>query len=139
MLGVIPASNHVDDQITCHEHPKSVVSEAIRILRTNLDFFSVHQTRVITISSTVSGEGKSFLAKNLGGVMAYSNKKVILVDLDMRKPKGNGSPSTDDKTKGVSTILIKKNPWQECLAKTPLENFDFLPAGPHPPNPSELL
>ena len=71
--------------------------------------------------------------------MAYSNKKVILVDLDMRKPKGNGTSTFDDRTKGVSTILIRKNSWQECLAKTPLENFDFLPSGPHPPNPSELL
>ena len=71
--------------------------------------------------------------------MAYSNKKVILVDLDMRKPKGNGTSTFDDRTRGVSTILIRKNSWQECLAKTPLENFDFLPSGPHPPNPSELL
>jgi tyrosine-protein kinase Etk/Wzc len=141
VLGVIPASNHVADQgLHVIEHPKSVVSEAIRILRTNLDFFSVNTpNKIITISSTVSGEGKSFLAKNLGGVMAYSSKRVILVDLDMRKPKGNGTSSFDDRTKGVSTILIKKNSWQECLAKTPLENFDFLPSGPHPPNPSELL
>ncbi|HMG91508.1 MAG TPA: polysaccharide biosynthesis tyrosine autokinase, partial [Chryseolinea sp.] len=139
VLGVIPASNHVDDRgLHVIEHPKSVVSEAIRILRTNLDFFSVHTpNKIITISSTVSGEGKSFLAKNLGAVMAYSNKKVILVDLDMRKPK-DGS-TFDDRTKGVSTILIRKNSWQECLTKTPLENFDFLPSGPHPPNPSELL
>ncbi|HEX6891731.1 MAG TPA: polysaccharide biosynthesis tyrosine autokinase [Chryseolinea sp.] len=140
VLGVVPASNHVDDRgLHVMEHPKSVVSEAIRILRTNLDFFSVGAShKIITISSTVSGEGKSFLAKNLGGVMAYSNKKVILVDLDMRKPKGEGT-NFDDRTKGVSTILIRKNSWQECLAKTPLENFDFLPSGPHPPNPSELL
>jgi capsular exopolysaccharide synthesis family protein len=141
VLGVIPSSKHVDDRgLHIVEHPKSIVSEAIRALRTNLDFFSVHKkNKVITISSTVSGEGKSFLAKNLGGIMAYSSKKVILIDLDMRKPKGNGTSSFDDRTKGVSTILIRKNSWQECLARTPLENFDFLPAGPHPPNPSELL
>jgi len=141
VLGVIPSSKHVDDRgLHIVEHPKSVVSEAIRALRTNLDFFSVNKTnKVITISSTVSGEGKSFLAKNLGGIMAYSSKKVILIDLDMRKPKGNGTSSFDDRTKGVSTVLIRKNSWRECLATTPLENFDFLPAGPHPPNPSELL
>jgi len=141
VLGVIPSSKHVDDRgLHIVEHPKSVVSEAIRALRTNLDFFSVNKkNKVITISSTVSGEGKSFLAKNLGGIMAYSSKKVILIDLDMRKPKGDGTSTFDDRTKGVSTVLIRKNTWQECLARTPLENFDFLPAGPHPPNPSELL
>jgi capsular exopolysaccharide synthesis family protein len=141
VLGVIPSSKHVDDRgLHIVEHPKSVVSEAIRALRTNLDFFSANKkTKVITISSTVSGEGKSFLAKNLGGIMAYSSKKVILIDLDMRKPKGNGTSTFDDRTKGVSTVLIRKNSWQECLTPTPLENFDFLPAGPHPPNPSELL
>lgn len=141
VLGVIPSSKHVDDRgLHIVEHPKSVVSEAIRALRTNLDFFSVRaKNKVITISSTVSGEGKSFLAKNLGGIIAYSAKKVILIDLDMRKPKGDGTSAFDDRTKGVSTILIRKNSWQECIASTPLENFDFLPAGPHPPNPSELL
>jgi tyrosine-protein kinase Etk/Wzc len=75
---------------------------------------------------------------NIGGVLAMSRKKVILIDLDMRKPKGDKYP-TGDSSKGMSTILIKKNSWTECVVKTSLENFDFLPAGPHPPNPSELL
>ena len=67
-----------------------MVSEAIRTLRTNLDFFNVQANKkVIAISSTVSGEGKSFIAMNLGGVLALSKKKVILLDLDMRKPKDN--------------------------------------------------
>lgn len=141
VLGVVPSSRYLDE-VGLHiiDHPKSMVSEAIRTLRTNLDFFKIHSDKkVITISSTVSGEGKSFIAMNLGGVMALSNKKVILLDLDMRKPKNNLPTNLEDKTKGMSTILIRKNTWRECLSKTPLENFDYVPSGPHPPNPSELL
>ena len=76
---------------------------------------------------------------NLGAVMAVSNKKVILLDLDMRKPKINLPVEIADKSKGVSTILIGKNSWSECVTKTELPDFDYVPSGPHPPNPSELL
>lgn len=140
MLGAIPSShNKIETMFHVIDNPKSMVSEAIRSLRTNLEFFNTtNQSKVITISSTTSGEGKSFLAMNLGGVLAMSRKKVVLVDLDMRKPKGDKYPSGDS-SKGMSTILIKKNAWKECVVKTTLENFDFLPSGPHPPNPSELL
>ncbi|MBL7873933.1 MAG: polysaccharide biosynthesis tyrosine autokinase [Cyclobacteriaceae bacterium] len=140
MLGAIPASyNKIETMFHVIDNPKSMVSEAIRSLRTNLEFFnSTNHCKIITISSTTSGEGKSFLAMNLGGVLAMSRKKVVLIDLDMRKPKSDKYP-TGDSSKGMSTILIKKNSWKECVVKTSLENFDFLPSGPHPPNPSELL
>jgi len=141
VLGVVPSSRYLNE-VGLHiiEHPKSMVSEAIRTLRTNLDFFNARaNNKVIAISSTVSGEGKSFIAMNLGGVMAMSKKKVILLDLDMRKPKNNLSTTLEDRARGMSTILIRKNSWQECLTKTPLENFHYVPSGPHPPNPSELL
>lgn len=142
MLGIIPALRRKNGSTSLHvlDHPKSMVSEAIRTLRTNLDFFNVNSPKkVIAISSTVSGEGKSFIAMNLGGVMALSKKKVVLIDLDMRKAKPHTPAKQDDFSKGMSTILIKKNSWQECLLKTPLENFDVIPSGPQPPNPSELL
>jgi tyrosine-protein kinase Etk/Wzc len=61
------------------------------------------------------------------------------VDLDMRKSKSNLHLPVQDPTKGVSTVLIRRNTWQECVSQTPIENFDYLPAGPHPPNPAELL
>lgn len=141
VLGVVPSSKSATD-IGLHviDHPKSMVSESIKTLRTNLDFFKVSSTKkIITVSSTVSGEGKSFIAMNLGAVMAASNKKVILLDLDMRKPKINLPTEVGDKSKGISTILIGKDAWKDCLARTGLANFDYIPSGPHPPNPSELL
>ncbi|MBS1559505.1 MAG: polysaccharide biosynthesis tyrosine autokinase [Bacteroidetes bacterium] len=141
LLGVIPASrNSTGVAVQVRENPKSMVSEAIRSLRTNLDFFtSAGNKKIITITSSVSGEGKSFLAVNLGGVLAMSKKKVALIDLDMRKLKTSVFAKEEDSHQGLSTILIKKNKWQECIRSTGIENLSFLPAGPHPPNPSELL
>jgi tyrosine-protein kinase Etk/Wzc len=140
VLGAVPLSQYAKGGLYILEHPKSMVSEAIRTLRTNLDFFNINsRQRVIALSSTVSGEGKSFIAMNLGAAMALSKKKAILIDLDMRKAKTNPPITNGDSTKGISTILIRRNSWQECILKTPLENFDYIPSGPHPPNPSELL
>ena len=140
ILGVIPEMrNKSTSPFYIVDHPRSVVSEAIRTLRTNLDFFaSDHSKKVIVISSTVSGEGKSFLAMNLGGILALSRKKVILLDLDMRKAKTHAYTNSDPH-KGVSSILIHRNTPEECIIHTAVEGFDFIPSGIHPPNPSELL
>ena len=140
VLGIIPATRSGTKGILVQDNPRSMTSEAIRSLRTNLDFFtSGGSKKVITISSSISGEGKSFLAKNLGGVLAMSNKKVALLDLDMRKAKLSENGSGESQTKGISTVLINKNTWRECIQKTQIENLDFIPSGPLPPNPSELL
>jgi tyrosine-protein kinase Etk/Wzc len=141
VLAIIPESRHTT-QSPFHviDNPKSMVSEAIRTLRTNLDFFAVSDNRkTISISSTIAGEGKSFLALNLGGVIAMSKKKVVLVDLDMRKARTQTPFPIPDPQKGMSTLLIGKYDIKDCIIPTGLENFDYIPAGPHPPNPSELL
>jgi tyrosine-protein kinase Etk/Wzc len=140
ILGVIPEMrNKSTSPFYIVDHPRSIVSEAIRTLRTNLDFFaSTNTSKVIVISSTVSGEGKSFLAMNLGGILALSRKKVILLDLDMRKAKSQAYVNADP-AKGVSAILIHRHSPEECVIHTSVEGFDFIPSGVHPPNPSELL
>jgi len=141
MLGIIPTSFHTKKSpFHVIDNPKSMVSESIRTLRSNLDFFFASTGhKIIAVSSTISGEGKSFLALNLGGVLAMSKKRVALLDLDMRKSKTNLPFEISDAGKGISTILIKKHEWKDCLIKTSIENFDYIPSGPHPPNPSELL
>ncbi|MCA6381722.1 MAG: polysaccharide biosynthesis tyrosine autokinase [Cytophagales bacterium] len=141
LLGVIPSTTRKSNSLfQVVDNPKSMVSESFRSLRTNLDFFTIGgRKKIITVTSTISGEGKSFLATNLGGVLSMSKKKVLLIDLDMRKQKNESSMLALDPSKGVSTTLIKKTTWAECIQSTDLENLDFLPAGPHPPNPSELL
>lgn len=141
VLGVIPSSKNVrGNTLFVLDQPKSMVSESIRTIRTNLDFFNIKSDkRVVAISSTVSGEGKSFVTMNLGAIIASSRKRVVLVDLDMRKHKSNAHLPVEDLSRGVSTILIRRNTWEECISHTPVEFFDYLPAGPHPPNPAELL
>jgi tyrosine-protein kinase Etk/Wzc len=140
VLGSVPMSRQINGGLHILDHPKSMVSEAIRTLRTNLDFFNIASNKkVIAVSSTVSGEGKSFIAMNLGGIIALSKKKVVLIDLDMRKAKTSLPTGENDTTKGMSTVLIRRNSWSECVIKTTLENLDYIPSGPHPPNPSELL
>lgn len=141
VLGVIPEMRrNTTSPFYIVENPRSIVSEAIRTLRTNLDFFTSSETnKIIVISSTVSGEGKSFLAMNLGGILAMSNKKVILLDLDMRKAKEILHARVTDPSKGISTLLIHKTTLEESITKTDMAGFDYIPSGPHPPNPSELL
>jgi tyrosine-protein kinase Etk/Wzc len=141
LLSVIPTvKKKTEGGFYILDHPKSMVSEAIRTLRTNLDYFSINNNhKLIAISSTISGEGKSFISLNLGAIIALSNKRVVLLDLDMRKAKPHSPVEQKDTSKGISTILIKKNSWQECVLKTPVEGYDVIPSGPQPPNPSELL
>jgi capsular exopolysaccharide synthesis family protein len=119
--------------------PKSAISEAFRSIRTNMEFISPNKgKRTITVTSTVGGEGKTFVSTNIAGIIALSNQKVIILDFDMRKPKVHLAFAKEN-IKGISTILIGKHTLLECIHKTSLSNLDFISAGPIPPNPSELI
>lgn len=141
VLGLLPENKHAaKTPFYIAENSKSRLAESLRNLRTNLDFIVTNQQKkVIAVSSSISGEGKTFVARNLAGVLALSNKKVILVDLDLRKVKLPASVSTPNQNFGVSTVLIHKSQWQDCITETPIQNLDYLPNGPIPPNPAELL
>ncbi len=142
ILGVIPQSREkmATTQLIINKRPKSAISEALRTIRTNIDFMT-HQSKaqIISVTSTVGGEGKTFLSVNLGGILALSGKKVCLLDLDMRKPRVHGTFDDSNKGNGVSTILIGKDSVYELIRHTNMENLDYIAAGPNPPNPSELL
>ncbi|MEP4534479.1 MAG: polysaccharide biosynthesis tyrosine autokinase [Cyclobacteriaceae bacterium] len=119
---------------------KSGLSESLRSLRTNMEFLNGTQdNHILTITSTVSGEGKTFVAVNLGAIMAFSNQKVCVVDMDMRKPKVHIAFGDGASSDGVSTCLISKSKLEDCIKHTSIENLDYMPAGPNPPNPSELI
>jgi len=141
MLGIVP--NYKDSipisQLLVDKKPKSLIAESLRSIRSNLEFLSTTEgSKMLAITSTISGEGKTFVAMNLAGIIAFSEKKVIILDLDMRKPKihvGFGVPND----KGMSTILINRNTIEECIYQSSLVNLDFITAGPVPPNPSELI
>lgn len=141
IVGVIP--KYKEDipvsELIVDKSPKSLITEAFRTVRTNLQFISnTPGVKIIGITSTISGEGKTFVSINLAGIMAFSGKRVIILDLDMRKPKIHIGFNVEN-TKGISTILIGKDTVDECVYRSGLENLDFITAGPVPPNPSELI
>lgn len=142
LLGSVPRYNKEKltvSALVVNHNPKSAISEALRSIRTNLEFLAPDKPKkIISVTSTISGEGKTFIALNLGGILAMSNQKVILLDLDMRKPKVHLGMDTDNDS-GMSSILIGKNKIEECIKHSSIENFDFITAGTTPPNPSELI
>ncbi|NUM51605.1 MAG: polysaccharide biosynthesis tyrosine autokinase [Flavobacteriales bacterium] len=126
-------------QLIVNQNPKSLIAESFRNVRSNLQFISSAEgSKIIAITSTISGEGKTFISINIGGIFAFSGKKVIILDMDMRKPKIHVGFGVDN-TKGMSSILIKTENYKNCINKSLLENLDFITAGPIPPNPSELI
>jgi len=140
ILGTVP--NYKKEipvsQLLVNKKPNSLFSEAFRTIRSNLQFISHGaETKIITVSSTISGEGKTFVAINLAGILAISGKKVILLDLDLRKPRIHLGFNTSNE-KGISTLLIGKHTLEECVQQSSLQSFDFITAGPIPPNPAEL-
>jgi len=142
VLGVIPTYEKEKlevSRLVVDKNPKSSVSEAIRSIRTNLDFISpATKHRLISVTSTISGEGKTFVTVNLGGIIALSGQRVIILDLDMRKPKVNLAFGAEN-VRGISTILIDRHTVTECIQHSSIKSLDFISAGPTPPNPSELI
>ena len=139
VLGNIPLlkENTEYSQLLVHNSPKSILAESMRNIRTNLSFVN-SDVRVIAISSSISGEGKTFVALNLAGIIALSGKRTIVIDLDLRKPKVHLGLNVSNE-KGISNLIIKQVTLEECIRKSEIENLDFISAGPIPPNPSELI
>ena len=122
-----------------NKNPKSIIAESFRAIRSNMQFISgTEGKKLLAVTSTVSGEGKTFCAINIAGIIAYSGKKVVILDLDMRKPKIHLGFGVEN-TLGMSTLLIKSKEISECIHHSELENLDFITSGPIPPNPSELI
>lgn len=142
VLGALPAAKNKNPHasLMIADNPKSAFSEAMRSVRTNMDFLAHRQqNRIITVTSTVSGEGKTFVTINLAGIIAYSGKKVVVLDLDMRKPKVHLAFGGQNREKGLSTLLIGRHKIEDCTQSTTIPGLDYIPAGPTPPNPSELV
>ncbi len=138
IIGYISHSEyHVEDPVA--EKPGSTLAESFRAVRTSLAFYT-GQTKcpVVIISSPVSGEGKTFVSVNLATIISMMNKKVLIVGLDLRKPRvhailkaGNGH--------GMSQYLSGGASFDEVIVPTDIANLWFAPSGPVPPNPAELI
>jgi tyrosine-protein kinase Etk/Wzc len=141
LLGVIPSYEEklVRSQIVVTKDPKSTISEAYRGIRSNLQFMNnTPGPKVIATTSTIPGEGKTFTGLNLAAIISLLDKKVIIVDCDLRKPRINKIFDCDNSI-GVSTILSNQSTEDECVYSSGIKNIDIIPSGPVPPNPSELI
>ncbi|WP_457594131.1 GumC family protein [Hydrogenimonas sp.] len=118
---------------------KSAYLESLRVIRTNLEFLANGgKSKLVTVTSSIPQEGKTTTTAELAKIIAKGEKKVIVLDLDMRRSKLHELFKLPNK-EGVSTLLAGKVTLKEVIQKTREENLSVITSGPTPPNPSELL
>ena len=137
ILGLIP--HFKSKHIPIINSSKSRLAEAFRTLRTNIEFIPArNKSKIISITSTVGGEGKSTVASNLGLIYSLANKKTLVINLDMRKPTLHTIFNIENK-RGISNVLAGQETIDNVIEKTDKENLYVIPSGPIPPNPAELI
>ncbi|GAB3562946.1 tyrosine-protein kinase [Spirosoma luteolum] len=140
ILGEIMASRNVDPLVMV-SGKRSVIAEQIRTLRTNLQFLRSNPTgsQVVMFTSSISGEGKSFLSLNLGASLALVDRSTVILEMDLRKPKLHSVLNMPNAV-GISNYLIQEATLDEILQPIPgFANYHIITCGPIPPNPAELL
>jgi len=141
LLGVIPRYKEElqRSQVVVTQDPKSAITESFRAVRTNLQFISNSPgSKILSTTSTIPGEGKTFISLNMAAILTLLNKKVVIMDFDMRKPRLDKIFDVESH-KGVSTILSGQTKVDDCIMESGIPNLDFITSGPVPPNPSELI
>lgn len=140
------ASNNAKGKadIVVHENQNNQMEEIFRSMRTNLQFMLKEGQKVVLFTSSTSGEGKTFNAANLSVSFGLLGKKVILIDLDIRRPRLAELFGINDHKHGITNLLVKDNPtiediYEQILPSGVNKNLDLLMAGPIPPNPTELI
>jgi len=138
VLGYI-SHNSLQTEIPVVEKPGSTLAESFRSVRTNLKYF-IKDTKnpVLSVSSTISAEGKTFISINLAAIIASNNNKVLLIGLDLRKPRIHRIFGIDNDN-GISNYLIGQEKFESIILETGIENLWYTPSGPVPPNPAELI
>ncbi len=132
--------SYSDEVLVVNKTTRSMVAEQFRIIRSNLQYVIGKADRfTLLVTSSFSGEGKSFLSTNLGAVMALAGKKTVILEFDIRKPKVLSGLKMS-KGPGITNFLIGKSELSDIIRKVPdTENLYVIGCGPIPPNPSELL
>ena len=141
IVGDVPLTAEKTGSITVFENQNNLMSETFRNVRTNLQFMLGNGQKVILVTSTVSGEGKSFISANLAVSLSLLGKKVVIVGLDIRKPGLNKVFNIARKEQGITQYLSnsEKNLMDLVLASDVSKSLYILPGGTVPPNPTELL
>lgn len=118
---------------------RSIIAEQFRMIRTNISFaLPDYSVKTILVTSSIPGEGKSINAANLAVVFAQDNKRVLIIDADLRRPTLHHTFGIFNVT-GLSSVLIRRSTFSEAIQETPIVGLSILPSGPIPPNPAELL
>lgn len=132
--------NKYENGIIVKNHPKSAIAESFRTARTNLSFFLKKKasTNILTFTSTIGGEGKSFCVLNLAGIIAMNNKQVLVIGIDLRKPTLHKYLNTN-KTVGLTDYLIGSKSFEDIVNPTLVKGCDVIFSGTIPPNPLEII
>lgn len=147
LIGMVPfikALSKGDRNVVVQENRNSVVVEVYRSIRSNLPFVLSKGQNVIMFTSTTSGEGKTCIASNLAASIAFAGKKVVIVGLDIRKPRLAGLFNLAKSDRGISNFFTRSEDdydyLESLIQKSDISpNLDIIAAGPVPPNPAELL
>lgn len=141
IVGDVPLTNEKAGSIAVFENQNTLMSETFRHIRTNLQFMLENDQKVILVTSTVSGEGKSFISSNLAISLSLLGKRVVIVGLDIRKPDLNKIFNISRKEQGITQYLSnpEKNLMDLVQASDVSKSLYILPGGTVPPNPTELL
>jgi capsular exopolysaccharide synthesis family protein len=140
ILGVVGKKTSKNN-LAVFEKPKSALAESFRAVRSSLQFLYKKQqagAKTLMLTSSISGEGKTFCSINIATIFALSEKKTVIVGLDLRKPKIFQDFHVEN-TVGVVNYLIGQKTLEEITYKTLVPFLDFIPSGPVPPNPGELI
>jgi capsular exopolysaccharide synthesis family protein len=138
VIGYISHSESIKE-IAVVDKPGSSLAESFRAVRTSLRYLvKDNQHPVISITSTITSEGKTFISVNLAAIIAMLGKKVLLVGLDLRKPRIHKILDIDNNN-GISIYLSNNCEYEEVIKGTPVENLFYATSGPVPPNPAELI
>jgi len=133
------SNNSTARHLITHLNPRSPISEQYRTIRTNLQFTAIDQKlQTILVTSSGPGEGKSITIANLAVAYAQQDKRVLLIDADMRKPTVHYTFRLDN-IRGLSNLLIDELSLEDAVNHSSIENLDVITCGPIPPNPAELL
>jgi len=142
VAGIVAFSSK-KESVVVHSHSRSAIAEMFRLLRANLNFIaSGHSIQTLLMTSSISGEGKSFIALNLGMTQAISGKKVLILELDLRKPKQELYIGMEERSKmGISNYIVDEHvSLNDIIQQIPQhENMYVIASGPKPPNPGELI
>ncbi|MFM9986441.1 MAG: polysaccharide biosynthesis tyrosine autokinase [Flavobacteriales bacterium] len=131
--------NFYRSKLPVNDYPRSAIAESIRLVKLNLQYLAPNKSnKIIGVTSTISGEGKTFCSVNLALSLSMSGQRTLVIGADLRKPRLHESFGISNEH-GLSNYLIQEDDVDKIIQQTRVTNLDMIASGPTPPNPFELL